>query len=277
MTPRSGLAAAASLAILLNLTLMPRMAAAHTTATQAAAVALGSPLGFDEKLGSYIPLDASFTDEDGRAVTMAELAKTPVVLSFVYYRCKDQCNVLLTGISLALRGLESRPGADYSLVTVSVNDREGPKDALEKKAIALASIERPFPPSAWRFLVGDEKNIDKLADSVGLSYVRHGEDFDHPLGLVILAPGGKIVRYMNGSDFLPLDLGMSLLEASKGIVKPTIARMLRFCFNYNPESRQMRFDLMRVSGIVIGLLVASFAAYLVITGRKQRTYRKGVR
>ncbi|HET7839184.1 MAG TPA: SCO family protein [Rectinemataceae bacterium] len=252
-------------------------AVAHTVPSQAAAAALASPLGFDERLGSRIALDASFTGEDGKAVSMAELVKTPVVLNFVYYRCKDQCNVLLTGIGLALRGLQGVPGVDYSVVTVSVNDREGPKDALEKKAIALASIERPFPPSAWRFLVGDDASIDALADSVGLSYVRHGDDFDHPLGLVIIAPGGKIVRYMNGSDFLPLDLSMSVLEASKGIVKPTVAKMLRFCFNYNPGSRQMRFDLMRVSGIVIGLLVASFAAYLVVSGRKQRSYRKGVR
>jgi protein SCO1/2 len=196
----------------------------------------------------------------------------------VYYRCKNECTTLLVGIAQALHGVDAEPGVAYRVVTVSVNDRPRPGRRPRKKAIALEAMEKPFPPSAWRFLVGSDKDIDALADSVGLSYTRHGDDFDHPLGIVVLSPKGKIVRYMNGSDFLPVDVSMSILEASSGLVRPTIAKMLRFCMSYNPESRRFGFNVLRVSGIVISVLVGAFVLYLLILGQEAAPQaRKGAR
>jgi len=229
-----------------------------------------APIGFDERLGHVAALDAVFTGEDGAKLRFGDLVDRPVLLNFVYYRCKDQCTTLLVGIAQALHGVDAEPGVAYRVVTVSVNDQEGPSDALGKKSLALASVEKPFPPSAWRFLVGDDRSIDELADSVGLSYVRHGDDFDHPLGLVVLSPKGKIVRYMNGTDFLSLDVSMSILEASSGVVRPTIAKLLRLCLSYNPQSRRFGFDVLRVSGIVISILIVAFVLYLVLSGKRRR-------
>lgn len=234
-----------------------------------------TPIGFNERLGQEAALDASFTAEDGSRLRIGELVDRPVLLNFVYYRCKNECNTLLVGIAHALSAVEAQPGVAYRVVTVSVNEAELPADALEKKAIALAAIERPFPAEAWRFLVGSAKDIDALADSVGLSYARRGDDFDHPLGIVLLSPKGKIVRYLNGEDFLPVDLSMSILEASSGLVRPTIARVLRFCMSYNPESRRFGFNVLRVSGIVISVLVGSFALYLVLSGKRRRRRTQG--
>src|SRR5208337_387357 len=36
--------------------------------------------------------------------------------------------------------------------------------------------------------------------------------------------GGAGIRYMTGTDFLPVDLKISLMEASTGTVRPTIAK-----------------------------------------------------
>jgi len=265
-TARSGAALAALLAAVLAL----------AAATQAWAHAgAAAPIGFDEKLGATAALDAVFRGEDGGSLRFGDLVDRPVLLNFVYYRCKNECTELLVGIAQALHGVDADPGKAYRVVTVSVNEAEGPADALEKKAIALASIEKPFPPSAWRFLVGSDAQIDALADSVGLSYQRRGEDFDHPLGLIVLAPGGKVVRYMTGADFLPVDLSMSILEASSGLVRPTIAKLLRFCMSYNPQSRQFGFNILRVSGIVISFLVGAFVLFLVLTGKRRRRGAQG--
>jgi len=236
---------------------------------------LGAPIGFDERLGQNADLGGVFTGEDGQKLGFGSLVDRPVLLNFVYYRCKDQCTTLLVGIARALHGVDAEAGVAYRVVTVSVNDEEGPADAVVKKAMALASIEGPFPPSAWRFLVGTDANIDRLADSVGLQYVKHGEDFDHPLGLIVLSPKGKIVRYMNGTDFLPLDVSMSILEASSGVVRPTIAKLLRICLSYDPQSRHYGFDFLRVSGIVISVLVGAFVLYLILSGKKRRRRTQG--
>jgi protein SCO1/2 len=233
-----------------------------------------APLGFEERLGGTVALDARFTGEDGKALRFGDLVDRPVLLNFVYYRCKDRCATLLVGIAKALRGVDADPGSAYRVVTVSVNDAELPADALGKKAIALASIEKPFPPEAWRFLVGGQAAIDELADSVGLDYAKRGEDFDHPLGVVVLSPRGKIVRYMNGSDFLPIDLSMSVLEASAGLVRPTVAKLLRFCLSYDPAGRRFGLDLLRVGGIAVGILVGGFVLYLALSGKRRRRAEK---
>jgi protein SCO1/2 len=262
-TAISGRGCARAAAIILALALG---AAAHAHEAKAGA----APLGFEERLGATAALDEVFTGEDGAPIRFGDLVDRPVLLNFVYYRCKNECTTLLVGIAQALHGVDAAPGSAYRVVTVSVNEAEGPADALEKKSIALASVEKPFPPSAWRFLVGSDAAIDELADSVGFSYVKNGDDFDHPLGLIVLSPKGKIVRYMNGSDFLSVDVSMSILEASSGLVRPTIAKLLRFCLSYNPESRLFGFNVLRVSGIVITVLIGGFVLYLILSGKRRR-------
>ncbi|MEI6874141.1 MAG: SCO family protein [Spirochaetota bacterium] len=231
---------------------------------------MNAPIGFDEKLGSYAALDSAFTGEDGKPLRLKELSGRSMLLVLGYYRCKNECNSLYTGLSKALRDIEGRPGRDWQVVSVSINPVETPRDAISKKSIAIASIEKPFPPEAWRFLVGTDENIDKLASSVGFSYRAEGEDFDHPLGIVMLAPDGKIVRYIVGPEFLPVDLNMSIMETSAGVVKPTIAKMLRFCMSYDPNKKQFGFNFLRVMGIITTVIVAALATVLVVAGRRKK-------
>lgn len=229
--------------------------------------------GIEEHLGAMVPLETSFTDEQGARVSLSELVRTPVILSLVYFRCPNACDFLLTGIADALRSLPAQPGKDYIALTISIDEREGPADAQKAKRIGLESIEDPFPPTAWRFLTGDAAAIRAVADAVGFRFTRDGDDFDHPLGLVILSPRGKIVRYMNGAVFLPADLKMSLLEASTGTIGPTIGRVLRFCFRVDPQSHTLVFNTLKVTGIVTLLVAASLAAYLALSGRRRAKKR----
>jgi protein SCO1/2 len=230
----------------------------------------GEPIGFDERLGNYAPLDASFSEEDGARVSLAELVKgRPTILVLGYYRCKNECGELFTGLSRALRGVGAVPGRDFVVLSISINGAETPVDARREKAMALAAVEGPFPEGAWRFLVGDDSSIDWLCGAVGFSYRKEGEDFDHPLGLIILAPDGKIVRYVYGTEFLPVDVSMSVLEASSGLVRPTVAKLLRLCFSYDPARKRIGFDLLRVSGLAVSALAFAFVLYLVLSGRRR--------
>jgi protein SCO1/2 len=238
-------------------------AAAHEATTAAW-------IGTEEQLGSYVPLSIRLIGEDGGPVSLGDLVRTPTILSLVYYHCPDSCTLLLQGIAQVLKPLQGTPGRDYSVLTVSFDPAETPEMAQQQKTISLESIGAPFPPASWRFLTGDAENVDRLTDAIGFHYVKNGDDFDHPLGLVILSPDGKIVRYITGTDFLPMDVNMSLMEASTGTVRPTIAKLLRFCFSYNPQSRQFAFNTLKVSALVILALVMSLVLFLVFGGRKRR-------
>jgi protein SCO1 len=234
------------------------------------ATAGNEKIGFEEKLGSFVPHDTDFMTESGVKIRFGDMIKGPTILSIVYYRCPNACDWQLTSIAAALRPYADTPGTEPTLVSVTIDERETPLDAMKAKKIAYESIERPFPSDKWHFLTGNLENIKKLTDAVGYRFIRKGNDFDHPLGIIILSPDGKVVRYMPGVEYLPIELKMALLEASSGIVKPTIARVVRYCFSYNPRSHQMVFNTLRVSATVIFILVGAFAVYLIVSGKKRR-------
>jgi protein SCO1 len=228
-------------------------------------------VGIDEHLGSFVPLGAQFRLENGSRVTLGELLRKPAVLALVYYRCPNACDSMLTGMADVIRLMGDDTAKGFQVVTLSIDDTETIADARKAKALALESIMGPFPPDAWRFLTGDEKDVRAVADAIGFRFRRNGTEFDHPLGLVILSPQGKIVRYMTGTDFLPIDLKMSLLEASTGTVGPTIARVLRFCFSYDPQNHKLVFDILKVTAIVTLAVAAALVLYLVLASRRRKT------
>jgi len=228
-----------------------------------------SGIGMDEKLGQVIPFDLTFYDENGNPVSLKQLIHTPVILAPVFYRCPNVCSFLLFNLAGVINKLPSEPGKEYQVLTVSFDETEKPDLALEKKKMYLKMIEKPFPEDAWRFLTGNRENIHKLTDAIGFHFKKQGDDFLHPVTLIILSPDGKITRYIYGTEFLPFDLKMALLEASEGRVGPTLSKVLRFCFSYDPKGRKYVFDILKVTGIVTLLLALSFILFLVFKGKKQ--------
>jgi protein SCO1/2 len=87
--------------------------------------------------------------------------------------------------------------------------------------------------------------------------------------LIILAPDGKIIRYMYGADPLPFDLRLAVFEASQGRIGPTIAKVVRFCFSYDPKANKFVFNILKVTGSLTLLFALSFVVFLLFKGRKQ--------
>ena len=70
--------------------------------------------------------------------------KRPVVLAFVYYGCPMLCLQSLSSLAATLGVLSENPGEDFEVVSVSIDPRETPALALEKKA---HYVERSGKPS----------------------------------------------------------------------------------------------------------------------------------
>ena len=244
--------------------LLPQAAGAHSVGT------VFTDVGIDQKLGAILPLDTTFRGEHGETVTLKSLVTAPTILALVYYQCPNVCDLLLTGLAGVVGPLSEVPGKDYNIVTISIDPTETPKEARKSKERTLQSIQKPYPAQAWRFLTGDEEGIDAVSRAVGFHYIRNGDGFDHPVALVILSPAGKVVRYMLGSDFLPADLSLSLLEAQKGAIGPTIAKLVRICFRVDPKSHAFVFEITKVMATITLVLAGSLAAYLIVAGRKRK-------
>jgi protein SCO1/2 len=223
----------------------------------------------EEKLGQEVPLDTVFLDEKGEKVTLEELVTRPTVVALVYYNCKDVCPLLLHGVAEVVDRIEADPLKDYQVLTVSFDETDTPELAGEKKKNFLASLNKPFPTDAWRFLTGDPENIKKLTEAVGFRFKRQGDIFLHPVSLVVLSPKGKVIRYLYGTTFLPFDLKMALVEASEGRFGPTITKVLRYCFTYDPKGRKYVFNILRVTGTSMVLVVLAMLIVLRTKGKGQ--------
>ena len=245
--------------------------AKDSLASAPASAADSGSMGVEEKPGAMVPLDLPFITEKGDTVLLKDVLKGPTILSILYYKCPNACNLLITGIANVLSRIADQPGKAPNIICMSVDEHETPADAMKAKTIAFEAIQKPFPADHWHFLTGSAASIKKVTGAVGFRFVKRGDEFDHPLCLIVLSPEGKVTRYIMGTDYLPIDITMSLLEASDGTVRPTIARVLRACFSYEPKSHRYVFNVLRVSATVIFSLLGIFIAYLVISGRKRRT------
>lgn len=226
-------------------------------------------IGIEEQLGSYVPLDLTFVDSDGREVSLNELIDRPTIVSFVYYSCTDVCPLLLSGVAEVLRNLDAEPGEDYRALAVSFDELDTPADAAKKKRDYLKAIEKPYPPEAWRFLTGDRANIKKFADAAGFRFQRKEDVFHHSVTLIILSGEGKIIRYLYGKTFLPFDLKMALAEASEGRTGPTITKFLQYCFTYDPKGKKYVFNILKVFGTTMIVFLVGLAVFLTRTGKRQ--------
>jgi protein SCO1/2 len=228
-------------------------------------------IALEEKLGSVIPSDISLKDENGSPVNLRSLVDRPTIVAPVYLHCSHVCPLLLTNLAGTLGKLDlMRPGKDFRVIALSFDQQEGPEVAREKKPNFIAAVGRPFPVDAWPFMTGDDRNIRKFTDAVGFKFQRDGEDFSHPVVVIVLAPGGKVVRYLYGTTFLPFEITMAVTEAAQGTIGSPTSRVLNYCFSYDPLKKSYVFNILKVVGSVMIVTLVSFFVFLMATGRKRK-------
>ena len=146
-------------------------------------------------------------------------------------------------------------GKDYEVITISFDPTERIDLGIKKKASYLSTMKKKEDAQNWHFFVSDSVNIAKLTQSVGFNYQKVNDQYVHPTGLIALASDGKIVRYLRGIDFLPFDIKITMVEAAKGKIGPSINRLLAVCYSYDDKGNQFVFNVTRVSAIVITFIV----------------------
>lgn len=223
----------------------------------------------DEQLGKYIPLNSKFYNEFGEEVTLKDLIKKPTILTLVFYECKGICTPLLTELAEELNKVDLQLGKDYQIVTISFDPEETPALAKAKKGNYIKLLNNKPPDDAWTFLIGDSINIYSVTNSVGFYFFKEEDQFVHPGALIFISPDGKITRYLLGIDYLPFNIKMAILEAGEGKVGPTIAKLIKFCYTYDPEGRTYALNITRVIGILTLIAVGVFIIFLISKPKKK--------
>jgi protein SCO1/2 len=224
-------------------------------------LAMHEGVGVDEKAGNTIDLDLTFVNEGGQKVSLRDYfgKGKPVLLDLVYYRCPMLCNLVLNGQTDAMRKIPWEPGADYTVLTISIDPTETAQLAREKRAVYVNNYGKAAP--GWHFFSDDNGNVKKLADQIGFRYKYDGkiEQYSHPSVITILTPEGKISRYLYGIQFKPLDLRLALAEAKQEKFEFSAEQLLLLCYHYDPAAGSyvvFAMNFMRAGGVLVVLAIA---------------------
>lgn len=239
-------------------------------------------VGITEKLDQQVPLDLTFTDENGRPVRLGEYFRPgrPVILTLNYYSCPMLCTVQLNGLVDGLKQLDWTPGNQFEIVTVSFNPSETPTLARLKKQNYFKEYGRLAAAAAagWHFLTGKQENIVKLADAVGFHYKwdEKQQQYMHAAAAIICMPDGKISRYLKTVVYDPQTLKLSVIAANEGKYRSTLDEILLFCYHYDPSAGTYSLaamNIMRAGGVLTVLILGSIlaAAWLRDARRKKQT------
>jgi protein SCO1/2 len=157
--------------------------------------------GLEARLGTPLPLGVRFRSSDGREVALADaLAGKPALLVLAYNRCTMLCSLVLRSVATLVRGLELRPGEQFTLITLGIDPRDTVFEASRLQASLVDAAGFPGEPWRWTFLVGQKPAIDAVADAVGFRYSwdPDTQQYNHPAVLFTLSPNGSVSGYFDG-------------------------------------------------------------------------------
>lgn len=233
----------------------------------------GEELGIYENLDTYLPSDLIFTDENGQTVELTSLIDKPTVISLVYYECPGLCSPLLEGVADVISKTKLDIGTEYQVFTISFDPEEGTELALGKKVSYSELVENKDVANGWKYFTGNQENITKLLNALGYKIKEAGSEYIHPAAIMVVSPEAKITRYLHGTYFLPFDLKMAVAEAMDGKSGPTINKVLRYCFSYDPEGQKYVLNITKISGTIILILAISLFGGLVLRKKKNQTQK----
>lgn len=227
-------------------------------------------IGVVEHLDEYLPDSVSLINEKGDQVWLNDLIDKPTVLNFVYYRCPGICSPLMEAIAGVIDKSDLLIGKDYQVLTISFDPRETIDLGILKKNNYLNLMtKREEAANGWHFFVSDSASIIKATEAVGFRYKRTGNDFLHAASVMVISPDKKIVRYLNGMYFMPFEWKMAIIEASQGKSGPTLNRVLRYCYTYDPVGQTYVMNFTKVGGIIIMFFALVFLAILLLKPKKK--------
>ncbi len=233
-------------------------------------------VGVTEHLGEQIPLNLEFDGTQDKKVKLQELfdGERPVILTLNYSNCPMLCSLQLTGLFAGLKEMDWAAGDKYRLVSVSIDPAEPTARAALTKRKYLKQYGRTGGQEGVRFLVGDQKNIRALADSVGFryKYLPDKDEYVHAAATIILTPDGKISRYLYDVEFAPQTLKLALLEASEGKIGSTFDQVLLYCYQYDAATGKyapVATRIMKAAGFLAVLLIgAVLTSYWIRESRR---------
>jgi len=232
-----------------------------------------SGLGYTQRLGAELPLDARMVAPDGHVETLGTLITgKPTLLVLGYFACPGLCGLIRNDLFSALASTNLRTPRDYSLVFLSIDPAEQPHDAADAFRRDLAQNPIEGASEGWHFMTTDAPTISRVEGSVGYHsrYDTSLKQFLHPAGAVVLTPGGRVSSYLLGTSFQPGGLQAAVGQARDGSIGQVASPILLLCFHYDPTTGRYTLAIMKVLRLMGVLAVLTLGGMMLLLHRQGR-------
>jgi protein SCO1 len=150
-------------------------------------------------IGSPVP-KFTLTNQNGKKIQNNSYKGKSVLITFIYTRCPlpDYCPLMTTKFSELHKKIleDSSLRESTQLLSVSVDPEYDTPKVLKEY-----TKEHGIESANWEFASGEDREIRKLAESVGLHYFPEKNEIIHSLRTALISPDGKIHKIYRGSDW----------------------------------------------------------------------------
>lgn len=221
----------------------------------------------DQRLNAQVPLDATFRNEAGSAITIGDLTgEKPTILILAYYTCPMLCSQVLNGAARTLGVVDLEIGDDYQVVTISFDPRDTAESAAAAKRGYTQRVGKPGAERGWHFLTGDEAEIRKVTNAVGFGYKFDSEknQYAHASAMILLTPEARVSQYYFGIEYSARDVRLGLVEAANENIGTVVDQLLLYCYQYNPATGKYGAVVMRMLRVAAIFTVIGLIAMIVL-------------
>lgn len=215
----------------------------------------------------------TFTNADGKQVTLNDFRGKPLVLSMVYTSCYQICPMTTRHLSKVIEKARDALGEDtFSVAVIGFDSLVDTPDAMQYFANKQGISHRN-----WNLLSIVQEEVEALSKDIGFIYYPSSNGFDHLIQATIIDADGKVYRQVYGQVFDTPLLVDPLLELVLGHSQPAQSfffnlsnKIKLFCTTYDPSRDGYYFNYSFFVEIFVGVTVIFFVATFM-----WREYRKG--
>ena len=169
--------------------------------------------GSEINVGDQIP-DFTLTDSNGQSWSSSRLKGKVWAMTFIFTRCPipEFCPLMSKNFRSVSEMIDANSGStnDWALVSITMDPEFDTPEVLENYA-KLQGISG----ENWTFLTGQESEIKKIGDPLGLDFATTEFPITHNLRTAVIGPDGKLFKLFAGNFWKPEDLFSAMNQASQ--------------------------------------------------------------
>jgi len=147
-------------------------------------------------LGGIAAPNFTLTDQNGTQVSLTQFRGRPVIVTFLYTHCPDQCPLTAERLHTALTNLGG-DAAKVGVIAVSTDPKGDTADAAQKFTL------QHNMQNYWHYLVGTQEILSPVWASYNVYAQGQQQSVDHTLAIYLIDKQGRQRSFFGGSTFDP--------------------------------------------------------------------------